>query len=361
MAVLSGAMAFGQQTGPGGVPGVSTGNATALQSVPVSATLPTTNYCLVYNGTAWAPASCSASAPVTSVFTRTGDVVANSGDYSVGEVTGAAPLASPALTGTPTAPTASAGTNTTQVATTANVVASIPANTTAFTAAQTAPAFYSQSISAGPYSTYWNDFYSTADISGNAIGSPTAAGCSILTPNTNANHPGLLSVASGTASSNTGEACSISNTLQRSIIGNGATPLWTYETDVDVVVLPGTTAGQYQAGLVLQEAASPWVATVSFDLSSANGTPNDWYCNNAGTLTDSTIGATAATFVRLSLHNDGTYVHWYINGTEATACKTALASITSSAMLMSWSATGGTASSNLMYVDYVNWQMNVTR
>ena len=38
---------------------------------------------------------------------------------AVADVTGAAPLASPALTGTPTAPTASAGTNTTQIATTA--------------------------------------------------------------------------------------------------------------------------------------------------------------------------------------------------------------------------------------------------
>jgi len=45
-------------------------------------------------------------------------VTAQSGDYSVGQVTGAAPLASPALTGTPTAPTAAASTATTQVATT---------------------------------------------------------------------------------------------------------------------------------------------------------------------------------------------------------------------------------------------------
>ena len=38
-----------------------------------------------------------------------------------------APLASPALTGTPTAPTATAGTNTTQIATTAFVLANVPA------------------------------------------------------------------------------------------------------------------------------------------------------------------------------------------------------------------------------------------
>lgn len=61
--------------------------------------------------------------PVTSVFGRTGAVTAASGDYTVAQVTGAAPLASPPLTGTPTAPTAATATNTTQIATTAYVKA----------------------------------------------------------------------------------------------------------------------------------------------------------------------------------------------------------------------------------------------
>lgn len=60
---------------------------------------------------------------VTSFNTRTGAVTPATGDYTVSEVTGAAPLASPALTGTPTAPTAAGGTNTTQLATTAFVIA----------------------------------------------------------------------------------------------------------------------------------------------------------------------------------------------------------------------------------------------
>jgi hypothetical protein len=42
---------------------------------------------------------------VTSVFGRSGAVVAASGDYSVGQITGAAPLASPTFTGTVNAPT----------------------------------------------------------------------------------------------------------------------------------------------------------------------------------------------------------------------------------------------------------------
>ncbi len=50
---------------------------------------------------------CGAAAPVTSVFSRTGAVVATSGDYSVAQVTGAAPLASPTFTGTVAGITAS--------------------------------------------------------------------------------------------------------------------------------------------------------------------------------------------------------------------------------------------------------------
>jgi hypothetical protein len=48
-------------------------------------------------------ATVSGGGAVTSVFTRTGAVTAQSGDYTVAEVTGAAPTASPTFTGTATA------------------------------------------------------------------------------------------------------------------------------------------------------------------------------------------------------------------------------------------------------------------
>lgn len=70
--------------------------------------------------------SFSGGGTVSSVFTRTGAVVANTGDYTVSQVTGAAPLANPTFTGTPAAPTATGGTNTTQLATTAFVQAALP-------------------------------------------------------------------------------------------------------------------------------------------------------------------------------------------------------------------------------------------
>ena len=86
-------------------------------------------------------------AGVTTFNTRSGAVTAANGDYTVSQVTGAAPLASPALTGAPTAPTATAGTNTTQLATTAFVTGGIatavsalaPLASPALTGAPTAP------------------------------------------------------------------------------------------------------------------------------------------------------------------------------------------------------------------------------
>ena len=73
---------------------------------------------------------------VSSVFGRTGAVVAGSGDYTVAQVTGAAPLASPALTGSPTAPTQTTGDNSTKVATDAFVTTAVGTETTRAEAAE---------------------------------------------------------------------------------------------------------------------------------------------------------------------------------------------------------------------------------
>lgn len=57
---------------------------------------------------------CSANA-VASVFGRTGVVTAQTGDYAVGQVTGAAPLSSPTFIGTPTTPTQSLSDSSAQI------------------------------------------------------------------------------------------------------------------------------------------------------------------------------------------------------------------------------------------------------
>ncbi len=77
-------------------------------------------------------AGASAAAPVQSVAGRSGAVI-----VGVTDVAGAAPLASPALTGIPTAPNAAAGTNTAQIATTSFVSASFV--TFAYASASYAP------------------------------------------------------------------------------------------------------------------------------------------------------------------------------------------------------------------------------
>jgi hypothetical protein len=86
--------------------------------------------------TAFVTAAIVASvAGVTSFNGRTGTVVPASGDYAVAEVTGAAPISSPAFTGNPTAATQSPGNNSTRLATTAYAdaaagQAAIPTGTT---------------------------------------------------------------------------------------------------------------------------------------------------------------------------------------------------------------------------------------
>lgn len=72
-------------------------DAKTIAAIPVNVTAPSNNQALAYNGTAYTPTTIDAA------------------------FVGAAPLNSPAFTGTPTAPTASAGTSTTQLATTAFV------------------------------------------------------------------------------------------------------------------------------------------------------------------------------------------------------------------------------------------------
>jgi len=69
----------------------------------------------------------SVSNSVNTVFGRGGAVVAQTGDYTVAQVTGAAPLASPVFTGDPQAPTPAAGDNDTSIATTAFARSLMPA------------------------------------------------------------------------------------------------------------------------------------------------------------------------------------------------------------------------------------------
>ncbi len=89
-------------------------DATASDIQPVAASA-------AAGGTGKAPDAGHVHVGVTSFNGRQGVVAPASGDYSVGQITGAAPLASPAFTGSPTAPTASPFADSTILATTAYV------------------------------------------------------------------------------------------------------------------------------------------------------------------------------------------------------------------------------------------------
>ena len=83
-----------------------------------------------YTINAYCPGYPTPYVPITSSGAATAQQIFCSGNYLYStniSTSGLAPLASPALTGTPTAPTAAASTNTTQIATTAMVQAAIAA------------------------------------------------------------------------------------------------------------------------------------------------------------------------------------------------------------------------------------------
>jgi hypothetical protein len=98
------------------------------------------------------PAGYLTTAPVTSVAGRTGAIT-----LAVADVSGAAPLASPTFTGTPTLPTGtiattqSPGNNTTALATTAFVTAAVPA----FATAAQARGFTSTTTAINPRQLIW--------------------------------------------------------------------------------------------------------------------------------------------------------------------------------------------------------------
>jgi hypothetical protein len=278
---------------------------------------------------------------------------------------GAAAMALPSVT---TAVTQSAGDNSTKVATTAYVatyLASPPAiggttpNSGSFTTVS-AGAFNLQSGAAGPYTSFFDDFYTGANMASVAIGSPTGNSCSPSNAFTDNNHPGNMLLTSGTGGTGTGVVCGLVSEAN-SITSANTSLGWTWETAVNVAVLPGTTAAAYQAGLAHTPNANPWTTGIGFYLSSANGVANDWYCRYNSTSTDSGVAATVA-WTRLTMVNDGTNVHWYIGGTQVCGTGVAIASMPSTTQYPAvWSATALSATSVTMAYDYINWQRAVSR
>lgn len=119
-----------------------------------------------------AAAVSSVTAGVISFSGRAGNVVPQSGDYTVGQITGAAPLASPTFTGTPVVPgyvTTSTTVNT--HALTGNIVISASDLTTGTLPHAQLPALLSADIPNNAANTTGNA--ATATVAGNLTGTPT--------------------------------------------------------------------------------------------------------------------------------------------------------------------------------------------
>ena len=229
------------------------------------------------------------------------------------------------------------------------------------TGAPTAPQWNLQSTSAGPYAMYFNDFFSFSDLQGASIGSPSGNGCSFVNTYTDVNHPGNIVLVSGTGGTGTGEVCGITQGSNGPIFTPNTSLGWTHEMAVYVPVLPGTTVGAYQAGMAGTSNANPWTTGIGFYLSSANGVANDWYCEYGSTYTDSTVAATVA-WVRQTIVNDGTKVHWYLNGSEVCGTGVAIASIPSATMKIGTLTAVALSGTSINFgADYVNFRRNVVR
>lgn len=120
-------------------------------------------------------------------------------------------------------------------------------------------------------------------------------------------------------------------------------------------------------------AAAPTSATCTSGTATCTGSPvsitvattvtpiNDWYCEYGSTYVDSGTAATVA-WTRLGMVNDGTHLHWYVNGTEAAGCEVAIASVPSATAFLAWTSVGLSATTNMsMGVDYVYFQRSVVR
>jgi hypothetical protein len=209
-------------------------------------------------------------------------------------------------------------------------------------------------------STFFDDFYTGANMASDPIGSPTGSSCSPSNTYTDNNHPGNMLLTAGTAGTGTGIVCGLVSE-NNSVTSANTAQGWTWETAVYVPVLPGTTVGAYQAGMAHTPNANPWTTGIGFYLSSANGVVNDWYCRYNSTSTDSGVAATVA-WSRLTMVNDGTNVHWYIGGTQVCGTGVAIGSMPSTTQFPAvWSATALSGTSVTMAYDYINWQRAVSR
>jgi hypothetical protein len=209
---------------------------------------------------------------------------------------------------------------------------------------------------------FFDDFFTQVNLTDISIGSQTGATMANNNIYEDQNHPGNMVITSGTGGAGTGLAMAVGGAINGSVsqvVTPNSSLGWTWKSAVIVPVLPATTAASYQAGLS-PSWTDPWSNSIGFRLSSTNSVQNDWYCMYNSTLVDSTVAATT-NWVPLQMTNDGSKMHWYINGAEVCGTGVTLASLPSNTMFLQWTTVGQSATSVKMAVDYVSWARAVSR
>jgi hypothetical protein len=225
-----------------------------------------------------------------------------------------------------------------------------------------------QSRSLSPYFVYFDDYYGGESLATASIGSPTGNACSTNQANasTDLNHPGNLTVSSGTVTS-AGEACSPITGFHGLLAGLNSAPGWTWESLVYESNTLSTSNSAYQAGMANTLPANPWTTGIGFSASSANAVQNDWYCEYGTTYTDTGVTTTPGVWARLTIVSNGSTVSWYVNDqpTSAGCSNIPVANLPSFGTVMvpaAFTSVSLTASTSYtLYVDTTYFQRNVNR
>jgi hypothetical protein len=302
---ISGCASSGSGSGVPSVNGITT-------AVTIAATSPVS----VSTAGSTVTIACSSCAggggAVSSVFGRTAAVTANTGDYTVAQVTGAAPLASPTFTGIPAAPTAAASTNTTQLATTAFVTA-------ALAAAGSAAGIVTYS---GPSLTFTGTAF--FPIGGGGLSSTTETNVDLAAPAsaTVKNFTVQLSVAPGTGNSiaftwrdnaaSTAVTCTVSGSatscsdLTHSFTASAGDLLDIQAVTSGTILSASTAVMGTQVGVASSGGGAGNYVNLASSLSATGCTISGNVCT-VGTATSSvTISSIPGTFLNLELYFNGT-------------------------------------------------------
>jgi hypothetical protein len=243
-------------------------------------------------------------------------------------ISGYAPLVSPALTGTPTAPTASAGTNTTQLATTAFVTAAVPLLSTVSEAIEKTSSTTAISPSVLPFAFSDPGYRSLSNISSGAVSGSGAF--SSGNPAFGQREMYLSSLATGRASQNYGLPGSAIGPMSRADARkiNFSKKIWISGTSMCLASNIGGTNYSGDSNTFVRVTLGGYSTNTTGDMTSRGigwkkqGGSSPFFTltvHNGTSLTDVSTNVSATDFgcIDWMIYSNGSgNVTFYINGTQ---------------------------------------------